>query len=508
MFSLKGKRVLIFQQRGWAINIGHYLAKMLQKEGVVLAAFTTKQTTDDFIRNQREVVYEKIVSTDDATDNPKAVLAGDKITLKEICENLEIDSVWPFVYSERNHTRSYQDKYYYAYKQNVSDEGIIDYVGAVYKYVFKMFDEFKPDIIITPNFVALQHLISYFIAKKRGIPMVALMDSKINANYIFMYDYNYASGSFHNRVDELNAGKAKSSNAEKAKKYIEEFRKKFKVPEGAEYNSFGNKKRTLWQKIRNMLSPYYHIYKWYTTKQINHWRSVGPTIDYRPPKIILRDHYAFRRYIKFSNNFKYYPFEKIGKCAYFPLQVQPEATIDVIAPFFNNQIEAARLVAMSLPDDYTLVVKEHPAMIGKRPPSYFEKLNRTPNIKLIDYRIPSQKVMEKASLIVSPSGTTVAEAAFLNKPVIQLGNLGTTEKLPNVWKHTDMPALPKKIKEVLSANLKTDDYERKLLNYVSAAYDCGIEANYLNMWERGKEVDKMDKLWNFYKTEIEKLLNN
>ena len=38
MNKLKGKRILIFQQRGWALTIGHFLAKKLQAEGGRLAA--------------------------------------------------------------------------------------------------------------------------------------------------------------------------------------------------------------------------------------------------------------------------------------------------------------------------------------------------------------------------------------------------------------------------------------------------------------------------------------
>jgi len=203
--------------------------------------------------------------------------------------------------------------------------------------------------------------------------------------------------------------------------------------------------------------------------------------------------------------FDYYPFEKIGKFVYFPLQFQPEATIDVGAPFFSNQIETARQVAMALPDDYTLVVKEHPAMVGLRPSSYIEKVARTPNVKLIDYRIPSENILKRADLIISPSGTTIAEAAFLNKPVIQLGNLGTTLKLPNVFKHSDIMTLSSKIKEILGVDLRSSEYERKLENYVAAAYDTGFDLNYLAMWEKGK-TEGMENFWEIYKKEIENSL--
>ena len=145
-------------------------------------------------------------------------------------------------------------------------------------------------------------------------------------------------------------------------------------------------------------------------------------------------------------------------------------------------------------------------MVGLRPPSYLEKIARTPNIKLIDYRISGEEVLKKSALVVSPSGTTIAEAAFLRKPVIQLGNLGTTLKLPNVFKHTDTATLSAKIKEVLNINLNTAEYERRLENYVAAVYDIGFNVNYQQAWKKG-EKDVLESLWGIYKKEIERILS-
>ena len=72
--------------------------------------------------------------------------------------------------------------------------------------------------------------------------------------------------------------------------------------------------------------------------------------------------------------------------------MQPELAIDVLAPFFTNQIEVARLIAMSLPDDYTLVVKDHPIMVGLRRPRYLDKIQKLPNVKLIDYSIKTPDI--------------------------------------------------------------------------------------------------------------------
>jgi len=156
---------------------------------------------------------------------------------------------------------------------------------------------------------------------------------------------------------------------------------------------------------------------------------------------------------------------------------------------------------MSLPDDYVLAVKEHPAMLGLRPSSYLEKVARTVNVKLIDYRVPSEKILQKTDLIIAPNSTTFTEAAFYNKPAIQLGDLGTTLKLPNVFKHTDMTTLSVKIKEILAVNLKTAEYERRLENYVAAAYDTGFKYDFEGAWG-GASKESTDNLWRILKEQL------
>lgn len=499
--KLKGKRILIFQQRGWGLRIGHFLAKKFQAEGCRLAALTYKKTTHQFVLNQKEVKYDLIIDNDEIMGKPKEYLGGEYYSLREVCQALGIDSIWPIVATLRDYARSYSDKYYYSFKQNVSDETIIDYVMAVYKYIKIIFEQFNPEVILTPNIGDLSHLMFNLYAEKRGVKMVFITDSKIKDICIFSYSHNDNQGPLYDLVDALNNNLATTSNRKKAKKYIQEFRQAFKNPDYLRVN----KKRSLKKIIRHELSPYYHILRWYIKRPINFLETIGPTTDYRPPRIILRDHYCYKRYKKFMDNFDYYPFKQINKYVYFPLQFQPEASIDVVAPYFSNQIETARQIAMSLPDDYTLVVKEHPAMVGYRPPSYIEKVARTPNIKLIDYRISSEDVLKRADLVISPNSTTFTEAAFCWKPAIQLGNLGTTLKLPNVFKHTDMTTISSKIKELLKIDLKNEDYERRLENYVAAVYDTGFKFNYWDVWERGKKED-MNFLWQIWRNEIERVL--
>jgi len=506
MDNLKGKKILIFQQRGWGINVGHFLAKKLKAEGCQLAAITFKKTTHEFIINQKDVKYELIISSDELLENPRNFLQKESLSLEEICNNLGVDSVWPLTMSLRHHVKSYKDKYYYGYKQNASDEEIANYIKAVYNSIKIIFDKFNPDLILTPNFVALHHIMLNIYARKHGVNMIGVTDSKVLKYYIFSYSYNDDQGPFYDHVDALNRKEIETKNRGKAQEYIKEFRNKFIQQECSSGWGIFKEKENLWKKIRHELFPYKQIWRWYSGESSkNCIKNLGVTIDYRPPRIILRDHYTYKRNKKFTENFSYYPLDKIKKYIYFPLQYQPEATIDVASPYFNNQLETARQVAMSLPSDYTLVVKEHPGMIGLRSPSFIEKIDRTVNVKLVDYRILNKDILQMSDMVISPNSTTLAEAAFYCKPAIQLGNLGTTLKLPNVFKHSDMTTLSRKIKEILNLDFCNQEYERKLENFVAAVYDVGFNFKYNDLWVKGGK-ENLDSFWEIYKSEIEKAI--
>lgn len=501
MNTLRGKKILIFQQRSWGRRIGYFLAKQLQKEGCELAALTLQKSGHDFLLQHTDVTYKKVLNNDVIMEDPKAYLGSDDYSLQEICDALDIDTIWPLVMSLRNHVFSYGDKYYYGYKQNVSDEEIVYYVKAVYKYIQEFFDEFSPDLIIAPNFVALPHIMFYLFAKKRGVTMLGITDCKVQGKYIFTYNYLDTDGPFYRKIDALNSGLEVSPHLEEAKKYIEEFRVTFKQPS---YSLAQNKKKSVKSIVKEYLTPLYHIVRWYTHPNTDVLKNLGTTIDNRSPKIILRDFIVHKKNKKDAEQFKYYTLDTIGSYIYFPLQFQPEATIDVVSPRCANQIETARQVAMSLPGEYTLVVKDHPAMLGYRGRTYLEKVARLPNVKLIDYRVPSATVLKGCAMVISPNSTTIAEAAYYKKAAIQLGDLGTTLKLPNVFAHKNMSTLSAKIKDVLAVDLSTPEYEKKLEHFVAAAYDTGFDLDYLGVWEKGEKG--LDLLWNIYKKELLNLL--
>lgn len=164
--------------------------------------------------------------------------------------------------------------------------------------------------------------------------------------------------------------------------------------------------------------------------------------------------------------------------AFFPLHVEPEVTLLVYSPHCLNQIEAARLLAQALPAGMTLVVKDHPAAIGKRPVSYYEKLLEIPNLRLADPGLESRRLVEGARFVATIAGSIGLEAALRGKPVLTLGATPFELIGAPLVRRAAMDAIPAAVAELLAA-FRPDD--EALVRYVAAVMATSTVVNWYSV---------------------------
>lgn len=104
----------------------------------------------------------------------------------------------------------------------------------------------------------------------------------------------------------------------------------------------------------------------------------------------------------------------------YTLHKQPESSIDVLASFYSNQLENIKTIARTLPVDHTLYVKEHSNAIGDRSIAFYKEITRIPGVKLIDPYANTYALIQKARLVIAPSGTVCYEAGVLGIPSLTL----------------------------------------------------------------------------------------
>jgi hypothetical protein len=128
---------------------------------------------------------------------------------------------------------------------------------------------------------------------------------------------------------------------------------------------------------------------------------------------------------------------------FFGLHMQPEASVDVWAPFFSNQIQVVELLSKSLPPTHKLLVKLHQSDVSNYSPAYLAALAKFPGVELVSPYADSREFIRQADLVFSIQGTMGQEAALLGKPVIMFGNIiaGLFPTVSLVGKTTDLPTL-------------------------------------------------------------------
>jgi hypothetical protein len=111
------------------------------------------------------------------------------------------------------------------------------------------------------------------------------------------------------------------------------------------------------------------------------------------------------------------------KFVLFTLHKQPEASVDVLGRYTENQYQIIYDIWRTLPFDWWLVVKEHSNAVGDRGYNFYQNIRKLRNVILIDERIDSYQLLNRAQGVISISGTIGYEAALLNIKALMLADV-------------------------------------------------------------------------------------
>jgi len=156
------------------------------------------------------------------------------------------------------------------------------------------------------------------------------------------------------------------------------------------------------------------------------------------------------------------------------MHTEPELAISVQAKEFLNQIEVIRMIANSLPTGMSLLIKEHPATLGRRKLSYYKQLSQVPNVIMLSPNEASFDVIDRCAIVFVITGTTAYEAIYQKRPVIYFGSTHFSFLPKHVVQKADVFRLNEQIKDFL----KTYRYdEQAILSFIAAVMDGSVRAN-------------------------------
>ena len=116
------------------------------------------------------------------------------------------------------------------------------------------------------------------------------------------------------------------------------------------------------------------------------------------------------------------------KYLYFPLQYQPERTSSPEGDIYVDQWLVINMISCLLPKGWNIFVKEHPsqfmwsrnAYMG-RTIDFYKDINKFKNVKMVDSKINSFKLIDNAEAVVTLTGRSGLEAILRGIPALVFG---------------------------------------------------------------------------------------
>ncbi len=168
--------------------------------------------------------------------------------------------------------------------------------------------------------------------------------------------------------------------------------------------------------------------------------------------------------------------ENDDRYLFFPLHFEPELVLNLQSQLHTNQIEVVRNIAQSLPNNYFLYVKENPTSMGRRKLSYYKKLLKIPNVRLINGFANSIDIIKKSEGIITIIGTAGIEGFLLNKPVVTLSN-AFYNFLPSIYKCDSYD----QIADIVKDFRKFKPNQNEKLVFIQAIKNLSIETNLISL---------------------------
>lgn len=448
-------------------KVAHSMARYLKSAHGVdeFCAYIFSPGAKDFVLSQTEIRYDPILVDHEL----HARFGEEKIDvawLNHFEKNYGPPYPWQYLYCDRKlmmsigpkeETTAVIDPLY-------NHESLIKIFQVRARAIEKMLNEAKPDFILFFAIGTLGHLILYHVAKKLGRRVYNIDFPRVRNLVSISEDYNTLS------LAEITFREFRKESADthfhhEARALIERFRKTGSLDlqyleialdmlpgrlSTSPLNRIGKSLKYLNVLTKNY-ACHHDLYRYGQTDQ-NPLRFLAHKLKQR-----------YRLWRGYNDLYDEIRPDK-DNFVFYPLHYEPELAILLLSPFYFNQIELIRYIARSLPLDYKLYVKEHPAMYSKRARSYYQELKKIPNVVLVDTNIKSSELVNRAKVVTTITGTAGWEASLLGKPVITFGEV-FYNALSFVKRVRNIETLP----EVMRAQINDFRFDAKEMEHFVAA---------------------------------------
>ncbi|SFK08128.1 hypothetical protein SAMN04488082_113105 [Desulfomicrobium apsheronum] len=172
----------------------------------------------------------------------------------------------------------------------------------------------------------------------------------------------------------------------------------------------------------------------------------------------------------------------------YPLQMQPEANLDVWGIKYRNQEKLLIEMAELLNDKWTILVKSNPKFKYEMNAKKIASIIKNKKIKLLPLETEMSDIFNKIDLFCTVTGTIAIECSLSGKPIVQLGKsiLDNNKNIFNIKKLEEIISITKTIEN--NNYLPHDDTER--INIIKKLFKTTFEGK---ISDPSNMPDVMDK---------------
>ena len=420
---------VLFATQNASLQVFYELAQALRHEGgLERASFYVsdegyfdrfRAQTPDVESDSYTLLKEWEVVRDSASHEP------DMAELRKFEETLDVDCLWSVLIADRRVYGGPCATLHQDHRQRFEHRRMLAILNLSLRRMEQLFDAAKPDLVVGFICVTLGDYLAYLFAKARGIPYLNLRPTRMQ-NYMYAGESVFEwSESFVTAYQDRTGYCPASEAVEIATSHLAVVRATHSRYEGIIRASAAPPQTT---RVVHRSPP--ALVKRVLEMALQDLRSFfsGDWSRHRPGILesvwFVKVHRPLRaRRMRWTFRHEYVYEEDLPALdyAFFPLHAEPEMQLNVYNRRYLNQIEAVRSVAGNLPVGMKLLVKEHPWTVGRRPLSYYRKLLKIPNVRLVSPAVESRPLILNARLMTMISGSIALEAAMLGKPVVTLG---------------------------------------------------------------------------------------
>ena len=356
--------------------------------------------------------------------------------------------------------QDYRPRFNHTQMLNVLQAGLVS--------VERLFDEVQPNFVACFQCVTFGEYLAYLFARSRGIPFLNLRPTRIKNYQIFGESIFEPSERVQTAYERYLAAGAEDAWTEEAREYVSFVQGEHALYEGVGVSTLAPKPRSIFSHIGRLPTTFMNLVR----GEYNY--RFGEVRDNHDPGVLVP--FLYQRFLKPMElrrvnrrlSSEYVTEAELSTLDYVfcPLHTEWEVTLAVYSKPYLNQIEIIRNVSHSIPVGMTVLVKEHPVSIGKRPLSYYQKMLDMPNVRLADPAMSSKPLVANARFVATLAGSIGWEAVMRQKPVVIFGHT-PYEFLPNsmVRRVTDLERLGVEIADLL----KNYRYREDAVNAYAAA---------------------------------------